>query len=41
MENAWSNALGIGPFTGSQFELSIAENHLADHDVMYTGSDGT
>jgi len=70
MENAWSVALGVGPFAGSQFELSIAdglitkvrndfkfevftaqawrpfrawllENHISDHDVMYTAGDGT
>ena len=28
MENAWSQALGVGPFTGSTFEFVIADGQI-------------
>jgi hypothetical protein len=29
-ENAWSIALGVGPFTGSRFELSVADAQIGN-----------
>jgi hypothetical protein len=28
MENAWSQALGVGPFTGSSFDFTIADGQI-------------
>jgi hypothetical protein len=37
MENSWSQALGVGPFTGSNFEFVIVDGQIQEikHDFVF------